>query len=276
MFIIGDFAGLGRVSVRMLRHYDAVGLLRPARVDASTGYRYYTADQLGRLRRIVALRELGFSLAQVGAFLDEYGDAAGLTGLLRLRQAELVERIAVDTERLRAVEARLRAIEREGTMPSEDVIVKSTQPIRIAERSGVATSYGPEDISPVIRPLYEELMAALDKANVAVTGPGVAHYESAGEEAVLVHAGVEVAVDAVDGAEVVDLPRLELAATIIHRGPMDDIMSTMERLGHWLEDNGYRSTGLAREIYLDYDPADPSNGVTEMQVPVEKVSDAGR
>ena len=55
MFSIGEFAALGRVSVRMLRHYDAIGLLTPARTDPATGYRYYVADQLRRL--LIRLRQ---------------------------------------------------------------------------------------------------------------------------------------------------------------------------------------------------------------------------
>jgi DNA-binding transcriptional MerR regulator len=55
MFAIGEFARHGRVSVRMLRHYDAIGLLEPVRVDPATGYRFYDASQLSRLNRIVVL-----------------------------------------------------------------------------------------------------------------------------------------------------------------------------------------------------------------------------
>jgi DNA-binding transcriptional MerR regulator len=65
VFAIGDFARLGRVSVRMLRHCDAIGLLRPAHVDPATGYRSYRAAQLAELNRIVAFKELGFTLEQV-------------------------------------------------------------------------------------------------------------------------------------------------------------------------------------------------------------------
>jgi hypothetical protein len=64
MFSIGEFARHGRVSVRMLRHYDAIGLLRPASVDAATGYRFYQARQLAELNRIIALKDLGFTLQQ--------------------------------------------------------------------------------------------------------------------------------------------------------------------------------------------------------------------
>src|SRR4029078_6947553 len=81
MFTIGDFADFGRVSVRMLHHYDTIGLLTPAVVDPHTGYRYYHAEQLGRLNRIIALKELGFTLRQVQSIIDEKVDLAELHGM---------------------------------------------------------------------------------------------------------------------------------------------------------------------------------------------------
>lgn len=87
MFTIGVFARHGRVSVRMLRHYDAIGLLLPAEVDPHSGYRYYAAGQLSQLNRIIALRELGFGLEQIAVMLDERIGPAQLRGMLRLRQA---------------------------------------------------------------------------------------------------------------------------------------------------------------------------------------------
>jgi len=84
MFTIGDFARHGRVSVRMLRHYDATGLLRPARVDPASGYRFYEAVQLARLNRIIALKNLGFTLDQVRAMLDEHvSSCAGCCGCVK-------------------------------------------------------------------------------------------------------------------------------------------------------------------------------------------------
>src|SRR5689334_320401 len=125
MFSIGDFARLGRVSVRMLRHYDAIGVLRPAAVDPSSGYRFYRADQLRRLNRIVALKDLGFTLEQVSSILDEKLSVEELRGMLRLRRAQLAEQMAADAARLAGVEARLRTIETEGYMNTEDVVLKS-------------------------------------------------------------------------------------------------------------------------------------------------------
>src|ERR1044072_9209077 len=89
MFTIGDFARHGRVSVRMLRHYDASGLLRPARVDPATGYRYYTPAQLPRLNRVIALKDLGFTLQQVREILEEKVTTEELWTMLRARRGGL-------------------------------------------------------------------------------------------------------------------------------------------------------------------------------------------
>ena len=100
MFSIGEFARHGRVSVRMLRHYDAIGLIRPACVDAATGYRLYQASQLDELNRVIALKDLGFTLQQVQAILEEKVSAAELRGMLRLRRAEIQASIEAETTRL--------------------------------------------------------------------------------------------------------------------------------------------------------------------------------
>ncbi|MBG0820122.1 MerR family transcriptional regulator [Planomonospora sp. ID91781] len=265
MFSIGDFARLGRVSVRMLRHYDASGLLRPARIDQATGYRYYEARQLSRLNRLIALKDLGFSLQQVGRILDEKIGLEELHGMLRLRLAELEARVAEDTARLARVEARLRMIEEEGDVPM-DVVVKSVPVIRLAELSGIADSYEPDSIGPVIQPLYEELCTRLAEAGLAVTGPMVAYYEQV-PEGVRVHAGAPVNAEQ-DGTydfDVVDLPAIEQVAAVVHHGPMDGVDGTLQRLARWIEDNGHHSSGLAREVYIKYGDGDPATWVTELQ-----------
>src|SRR3954471_21675398 len=95
MLRIGDFARLGGVTVRALRHYEAEGLLAPARVDEATGYRSYRFEQLAALDRIVALRDLGFSLADVR---DLVANDAGVSALLeRLRRQRA--RLAAEVER---------------------------------------------------------------------------------------------------------------------------------------------------------------------------------
>jgi DNA-binding transcriptional MerR regulator len=271
MFGIGDFARHGRVSVRMLRHYDAIGLLRPAHVDPATGYRYYRAGQLADLNRIVALKDLGFTLEAVRGILDDRVSAEELRGMLRLRRAELAAAIAADAARLRQVEERLRSIESEGTMGTAEVQVKTLPAVRLAELPGVAASYGPADISPVIRPLYAELGARLAAAGVAVTGPAIAYYTDAPDGGVVVHAGLPVAGGTGDFT-VVDLPAVPRAATIVHKGDIDDVLATYEVLARWMDGNGVRAGGDARELYLE-SPADRCEAwVTELQEPIEEAA----
>ncbi|MFI9722146.1 MerR family transcriptional regulator [Streptomyces sp. NPDC052396] len=271
MFTIGDFARHGRVSVRMLRHYDAIGLLRPAHVDPASAYRFYQADQLARLNRIIALKDLGFTLQQVRVILDEKVGAEELRGMLRLRRAELEAAMTAAAARLAQVEARLRTIESEGRMSTDDVVVKHIPAVRVAELSGPAAGYRPEDIGPVITPMFQELCRRLDEAGVTPTGPAIAYYEDSpeGGETIVVHAAMPVATGAVTGPSVtvVDLPAIDRAATIVHRGPMDQVLTTAQSLARWIATSGHHSTGYARELYLEC-PDDPAGWVTELQEPI--------
>ncbi|MBO3748212.1 MerR family transcriptional regulator [Streptosporangiaceae bacterium NEAU-GS5] len=261
MFSIGDFAQLGRVSVRMLRHYDALGLLTPAHVDTASGYRYYEAAQLARLNRLLALKDLGFTLQQVGAILDDKISVAELHGMLRLRRAE----VAADLVRLASVEARLRVIEKEGLMA--DVVVKSVPAVRLIELAAPAKSYETEDIGPVIQPLYAELSRRVTEAGLSWSGPAIAYYTPLDGDSVLVHAGAQVVLTDGNshGFDVVDLPALAEVAAVIHQGPMEDVQGTWQGLAGWIEENGYRPQGMAREVYLNYGEGDPAGWVTELQ-----------
>jgi DNA-binding transcriptional MerR regulator len=277
MFSIGEFARHGRVSVRMLRHYDAIGLIRPACVDPDTGYRFYQASQLDELNRVIALKDLGFTLQQVQAILDEKVSAAELRGMLRLRRADIQARIEAETTRLARVEARLMTIEDEARVPADGVVIKRLAPVRVAELTGVAAGYEPEAITPVIQPLYHDLWHRLASAGVTAAGPAVAYYEEGADGAVVVHAAVPVATGpgghgghghGGHGLSVVDLAEVESAAAIIHHGSMDDVLPTGQALARWIDANGYRSAGYAREITLNWSP-DPEQWVTELQQPIE-------
>ncbi|MFD6157913.1 MerR family transcriptional regulator [Nocardia sp. NPDC060256] len=269
MFTIGDFARHGRVSVRMLRHYDAIGLLRPDRVDEHSGYRFYSGGQLARLNRLVALKDLGFTLEQVGQILDDQVSGAELRGMLTLRRAELEQRIASDRARLVQVETRLRIIEKEGAMPVHDVIIKSIPAVRVAELSAVAADFEPESIGPVIGPLFEDICRRLEKADVPIIGCAIAYYDQLEDGTVLAHAAVPVDLAPSDTHDftVVDLPAIPQAATLVHRGSMNEVLEPWQALGRWVDENGYRLSGPSREVTLVY-TEDTSGWVTELQEPI--------
>jgi DNA-binding transcriptional MerR regulator len=271
MFSIGEFAQHGRVSVRMLRHYDAIGLLRPACVDPVTGYRSYQASQLAQLNRVIALKDLGFTLQQVQEIMAEQVSAAELRGMLRLRRAEIQSRIDAETSRLARVEARLATIEDEARVPVDGVVIKGLAPVRVAELAGVAGSYEPEAITPVIQPLYCDLRQRMASALITAAGPAMAYYEDApaSDGAIVVHAAVPVAggTDGDHGFAVVDLAEVDRAAVIIHHGSMDNVLPAVQALARWIDASGHRAAGYAREVTLEWSP-DPDRWVTELQQPI--------
>lgn len=141
MFKIGDFSKLSRVSIKALRLYDQLGLLKPAQVDDFTGYRYYSAEQLLRLNRILALKDLGFLLEQISQILSDPLPSAQLQGMLRLRQVELQEVIATETSRLDRVAARLKQIEQETTMSNYEVVLKPVEAMQVISIREILPSY---------------------------------------------------------------------------------------------------------------------------------------
>mgnify|MGYP001046513038 CR=1 FL=1 len=258
--LISDFARLGQVTVRMLRHYDAIGLLVPDHVDPSSGYRSYDPEQLHDLNRIVALKDLGFSLEQVRSLLQEPVGADELRGMLRLRRAELLEEArAVDT-RLNAVESRLRMIEQEDTVP--DYVVKTIPAVRLVAQSRTMQR---EEIGQHLEAMFQAVASAIGDVRGAFDTP-IATYEEV-EDGLRVVAGYVATGPAPAGCELVDLPGSS-AVCGVHLGEMSRIGESWQSLHRWVVANGYEYAGPCREVYVRAIPPDQSDWVTELQQPV--------
>src|SRR5258708_11227624 len=100
MLKIGELSRLSRVTVQTLRHYDDLGLLKPSQVDTFTGYRYYLPNQLLRLYRILALKDLGFSLEQIAKLLENDLSTQELRGMLKMKQVEIEQHLEEEQARL--------------------------------------------------------------------------------------------------------------------------------------------------------------------------------
>ena len=116
MLKIGEFAWLSQVTVETLRHYDRIDLLKPVHLDRFTGYRYYSLDQLPRLNRILALKDLGLPLKEIARLLDQEITANEIRDILEVKQAELNSQIQEIEKCLARVETRLKHIDMEGKM----------------------------------------------------------------------------------------------------------------------------------------------------------------
>ena len=124
MLKIGEFSKLSRVSIRMLRHYDDIGLLPPAEIDRFTGYRYYSPDQLPVIGRITALKDMGFQLADIVKILEVYDDRESLDNWLSRRQTELAEISETVEYQMRLLDSARKRLRKEQNM-SYNVSIKT-------------------------------------------------------------------------------------------------------------------------------------------------------
>jgi DNA-binding transcriptional MerR regulator len=273
MYTIGEFAAIGRVSVRMLRHYDGIGLLPPAAVDDRTGYRRYADSQLGALLRIVELRDLGCGLDEIGAVLAASDQSTALREALLHRRSELEQSVAADTARLDRIDERLRKLEGTAIM-STPVEYRPMDAVTVYAVEGRAPGMGPENVSPVVDQVLPRLIAAIEAAGGSPKEPGVFWYEAVPDSDEL---AVHVSFTADDepreapGYDIVELPPIATAAVLTHYGDMPSIGRSWMALMERVVADGYRIVGPTREIYVQATSEDQSDWVTDLVAPVEKV-----
>jgi DNA-binding transcriptional MerR regulator/effector-binding domain-containing protein len=273
VFRIGEFARMGSVSVPSLRHYHERGLLVPAAVDPDTGYRWYSAGQLTRLARIVALKELGFTLDQIDAVIASV-TASELRGMLLLRRTQIEADIAVQQDRWTQVEARLRAIEREGAMPGYEIVVKALPARHVAALGGPVAEWESDSLRAVLEPAYAQLAALLDTQHVEIVGPPFDFYVGDPEDGDLVaYAAIPIA-DSVQEvpqpAAVADLPAVaEALSVVVSEVTLDTFTEVYSEFARWTEEHGYAFVGAQRECLVTPEPpAEVRDTVLEIQQPV--------
>lgn len=277
MVSIGSFARLGGVSVRMLRHYDKIGLLVPASIDPHTGHRAYDLGQLARLNRIVALKGLGFTLDEVTGLLQEGIESEALAGMLRLRQSQLEHQIHHHRHRLDRVAARLAIIAKEHEM-SETIRLKSIPAQRLAGHSVTAGDSSRMTVGPQVADLFARVADLMDQASGDRTAP-VARYapDLKHPPAVQITAGYVVLEDDIPGLELQDLPAVDVAA-VLHHGVMSGIAGAYQVLAHWAAASGYEKSleaGCWREVYLEAHGEEQREWLVEVQLELNTAIDQG-
>jgi DNA-binding transcriptional MerR regulator/predicted transcriptional regulator YdeE len=269
---IGDFSKLCRVPVKTLRYYDEVGLLKPAHVDESTGYRNYTFEQLARLNRILALKDLGFSLEEIRHLLAEDISVEAMRGMLKLRHTDIRQHVQEETDRLARVKARLQQIEQEQSMSKYETVIKRVESLNVAcVRDIVPTP-------PEQGGLWHELETYLSKYKIRPASHCLSlyHDDEYKERDWDVEVCEPIAGDLPesDRVKVRQLPGIETMACVLHHGPFTTIGEAYDAIMKWIAENGYQITGPAREVYLRQaeggSQEDPDT-VTEVQFPVQKV-----
>jgi DNA-binding transcriptional MerR regulator len=278
MFRIGEFAQIAQVSGRQLRFYDQLGLLQPAHIDAKTGYRYYTIRQLPRLNSILALKDLGLSLDQIGPLLDKEISPTELRCMLTMKRAQVERSLKEEEVRLRHIESRIAQIDRDGRVGGYDVVMKSVPATPFLSLNCICSTLdevvrmiravavdGGRQIRPALRDKlvvvarndHDDEKLDLDigfsltrasKANMRITGD------------LMLRAG--------------ELPAVDTMATIVRPGTNAESHTSFGTLGAWIETNSYEIVGPCREVFLEpiIGPPGFEGALVEIQFPICKAA----
>ncbi|HET9864333.1 MAG TPA: MerR family transcriptional regulator [Steroidobacteraceae bacterium] len=274
MFRIGEFSRIARVSARLLRYYDELGLLKPGVVDAASGYRYYTSSQLQRLNRILVLRDLGLTLEQIGEVIDQNASADQLRAMLELRRADAERALAEEAARLRHIEARIAQIDTGESM--DDVLLRPEPERRIVSLRDTVASF--VEARQLIGELARVLPKRLPRETLGAL-IGIAHSAEFEPDAIDVELGFVLNADPPGelprveqrSLSIRELPAVPHMAACVRVGLPEHAHLITGRIGRYVESNGYRLAGPSREVFLR--PPRPDRmeeSVVEMQFPVER------
>ena len=278
MFKIGDFCQLGRVTVRTLRHYDELGLLRPAKIDEESSYRFYSVEQLPKLNRIVALKDLGFSLTEIQRLVKEDVSADELREMLEQKRLEVSVKLAQEQQRLKQIASRLHMIEHEDELPHYDITLKRIPAMTVFSKRHFVPHI--TQMSEFCTLFFEELYAVLNAQRLVPVGHEFILFHM--REYVEENVDVEVAVVLEsrdygrlelpnDTFSVRKLPKHNTAASALHHGYFHEGHLPGKALALWAGMNGYESSGAVREVHLSGSVLETGKDkpvVIEYQVPV--------
>jgi len=270
MFKIGDFSRLTFVSVRMLRHYDEIGLLTPKSIDPYTGYRYYAAEQMVKMNRIYVLREMGFSLQEIKELLATDLQGEQLMALLKQRHRSINDTIDQERQKQMRVETLMRLIEKEGHSMKYEVAIKAIPECQVLSLRDTLPAYQEEGR------LWQEMMQYTQQHGIKYQDPCYSIYHDAvyreKDVDVEVTLGINGAVPETDRIKVRQLEAVSEAAVVMHQGPYETLTEAYQALGVWMESNLYELNGPTRAIFHKgpFCESDPADYLTEIQAPVCK------
>ena len=264
MFRIGEFSHIGRVSTRLLRYYDKLGLLAPGFIDPDTGYRYYTADQLPRLNRILALKEMGMSLDEIESLTDADVPAEQLRGMLKMKASDAAREIEMQQMRMRLIESRIDQID--SADDDIDLLAKhvDSQPFLSVNTSFNAAS----DASAFAGQVLEAAAPFGHDLRIVAAWHGEFSDEALDVEVGLVGGVItdELKIDNRRTLTPNTLPAVDVISTV-RVGSPDLTHGVYAAVGRWITANDAKIAGPVRELIMQW-PAPGIEPVVEVQFPI--------
>lgn len=271
MLRIGDFSKLSRISVRMLRHYDQIGLLIPENIDEFTNYRYYSENQLPIAGRITALKDMGFSLTSIVDILKNYDNSLELSKFLEIKHIEVKEQVEDAKRRLRLLESAVEGLRKDGRNMKYNVILKKLPEMYVASVRKTIPTYEHEGM------LWGILMQETSHLNMQNGDPcyalAIFHDGEFKENNVdiEVQKSVKGKYENTENVVFKTVESIEIASST-YKGSYEQMNEVNQAVANWVRDNDYEFKGLSFNIYhvSPYETKNPEEFVTEVCYPIKK------
>lgn len=270
MFKIGEFSKLTQVSVRMLRYYDEMGLLKPAVVDKFSGYRLYSIEQIPILNKIIFLRDLGFNVADISFLLDHWENEF-IVNELNKKQSEIIATIKAEKERLSRIDLAKKDIFQDKISINYNVSIKSIPSYQVLSLRRVIPDYYAEGN------LWKEMMAFVNENDVAISNNTFSIYHDMDYKErdvdVELCAFVSKTGENKNGFTYRNTEPIPIMACTMVYGHFKNIAGAFLSFANWLKDhNQYKMYGGSRQIVHKgpWNEENPDKYLTEIQIPLKK------
>ena len=271
MLKIGQFSLLAHVTVKTLRYYDEIGLLKPVLVDRYSGYRYYHNAQLVILGQINSLKRIGFSLEEITVIIQNDTPSHLLAERLIEQRLVLEDELRELQNRIHALDSLYNATLRRNKM--ETATIKALPEIMAATKRIILGSYDDLfSIAPAMGETMERHGAVCSEPPYCFNLYHDEEYKERDVDMEICEAVVAACQDG-DGIIYRTIAAVPQAATILHRGSYENLVNSYAQLNQWMEANGWVPDGKARESFIDgiWNKENPEEWLTEIQIPVKKV-----
>ena len=266
LYKIGLFSQMNKVTIKTLRHYDEIGLLKPAHIDEFTGYRYYTSEQLPILHEILALRQMGFSLNEIA----KVQEGVSVESILIKKKTELLKRISEETMKLSQVEHYLH---NRNERSNYNVILKELPEVIVASIRTIIPDYN--SLFGIVPPMGNEMerlgcVCAIPEYCFNIYHDG--EYKEKDVDVEVCEAVTEMK-ESSDMIKFKKIKKVETAACVLHKGSYSDFPKAYAALLKWIDENGFELIDNPRESYIDgiWNKDSIDDWLTEIQFPVRSM-----
>ncbi len=269
MFKIGEFSKFTKVSTRMLRHYDEVGLFKPVKTDAFTGYRYYTADQIPQLVKIIMFRDVGFNIAEIARLIKMENNEA-ILGELKRKKTQIQENIYNETKIITDIDRIISTLGKEFFIMDYHVELKEIPSVKVVSTRAILENYSKEI------DLWAMLGEFAQKNQLQPDGPPFAIYHDGEhkENNVDIEVAMPVAKLQENKTDIIfrEVESVPCMATVLYKGRYENIDNAFFFLANWIEKSEYEPYGKVRQVSIKgaWNEPDPDNYLVEIQMPVKK------